>query len=99
MATTIDCCEPDPAGTRLRVRVVPRSRRSAVAGPSGAALRVRLAAPPVEGRANRELVATLAAALGLRARDLEVVAGLRGREKVVRVAGLAPAEVAARLSE
>ena len=99
MATTIDCCEPDPAGTRLRVRVVARASRSAIAGPSGAALRVRVAAPPVEGRANRELLATLAAALGLRPRDLEVVSGARGREKTVRVAGLAPGEVAARLSE
>ncbi len=99
MATPIDWCEPDPCGARLRVRVVPRASRGGIAGTHGAALRVRVAAPPVEGKANRELVATLAEALGLRPRDLEVVAGLRGRDKVVRIAGLDPAEVAVRLSD
>ena len=97
MARPIDCCDPDPAGTRLRVRVVPRARQSALVGVHGGALRVRVAAPPVEGKANAALAALLADALALRRRDVEVVAGARGRDKIVRIHGLDPATVAGRL--
>jgi len=81
----------------LRVRVVPGSKATAVAGELGGALRVRVAAPPVEGRANAALLAFLAARLDLRPRELRVEAGARGRDKLVVVRGRSPAQVATAL--
>lgn len=57
------------------------------------ALSVRVAAPPVEGRANAALAAVLAEALGLRASAVTVERGARGRDKLVKVAGLTAADV------
>jgi uncharacterized protein (TIGR00251 family) len=80
-----------PEGAVVRVHVVPGARRAGVAGLYGAALRVRVTAPPVEGAANRELLGLLAGLLGVRASDLVLESGSRGREKRVRVRGV-PAE-------
>ena len=71
------------------VRVVPRAARSEIAGEHEGALRVRIAAPPVEGAANVELVRTLARALGVPARSVEITSGHASKTKLVRVAGAA----------
>jgi uncharacterized protein (TIGR00251 family) len=84
-------------GTRLALRVQPRASRNEVAGPHGDALKVRLAAPPVDGAANEALVRFLADALQLPRASVTLVGGLSSRSKAVQVAGLAPAEVARRL--
>jgi len=88
---------PDPAGARLRVHAVPRASRSEIAGLHGGALRVRLQAPPVDGKANRALLEFLAGRLGLPPRALALLSGEAGRHKTVRIAGLSPGEVARRL--
>jgi uncharacterized protein len=75
------------------VRVVPRASQSGVAGAHGGALRVRVAAPPVEGAANEELVRTLAKALGVAPRAVEIVGGLASKNKRVRVRGASPARL------
>ena len=80
------CTETDGAIT-FAVRVVPRASRSEVAGEHDGALRVRVAAPPVEGAANVELARTLAHALGVPARAVEIVSGHASKTKIVRVAG------------
>ncbi len=67
------------------VRVVARASKSGVAGEHGGALRVRVAAPPVEGAANEELARTLAKAFGVPARAVEIVSGLSSKNKRVRV--------------
>jgi uncharacterized protein len=67
------------------VRVVPRASKSAVGGEHGGALKVRVAAPPVEGAANEELARVLAKAFGVAARDVEVLSGHASRTKRVRV--------------
>jgi len=79
------------------VHVVPGARRAGVTGLHGDALRVRVTAPPVEGAANRELLRLLARLLGVRSADLALEAGARGREKRVRVRGLAVETVRERL--
>jgi uncharacterized protein len=84
---------PHPEGATMRVRVVPGARATAVAGVLGGALRVRVAAPPVEGRANAALLAFLAGQLGLRVRDLRIEAGAAGRDKLVVVRGRTPEQV------
>jgi uncharacterized protein len=86
-------------GASFSVKVVPRASRSEVAGVQGEMLRVRLTAPPVEGAANRALVDLLAAVLKVPERDIEIVAGHAGRHKVVRVVGLSPHELEARLRQ
>ena len=86
-----------PEGAVLRVRVVPGASATAAAGEAGGALRVRVAAPPVEGRANAALLAFLAAGLGLRPRELRVEAGAASRDKLVVVRGRSPEQVAAAL--
>lgn len=69
------------------VRVVPRASKTAVAGEHDGALKVRVAAPPVEGAANAELTRFLAKRLGLSAGSVEIVGGHASKTKVVRAAG------------
>lgn len=87
-----------PGGCTLRVRVVPRAGRTALAGTRGDALVVRLAAAPVDGEANAALVTFLATTLGLPRRQVTLVAGDRGRDKRLEVDGLDAATVASRLA-
>ena len=69
------------------VRVVPRASKTAVAGEHDGALKVRVAAPPVEGAANAELTRFLARRLGVSAGSVEIVGGHTSKTKVVRAAG------------
>jgi uncharacterized protein YggU (UPF0235/DUF167 family) len=82
----------------VSVRAIPRAGRSGIAGLRGAALLVRLAAAPVEGAANGELVAVLAKALDLPKRRFSVIGGEHARDKRVLVEGLTVPESEARLS-
>jgi uncharacterized protein (TIGR00251 family) len=82
----------------LRVHVQPGTGRSAFVGKHGNALKVRVAAPPVEGRANQALLALLAATLGVKGEQVELVSGESSRSKRVRVTGV-EADEAKRLLE
>lgn len=82
---------------RFEVHAKPRAKRSRVVGPRGDALEVSLAAPPVDGAANEELVRTLAEALGVPRRHVSLVRGDASRHKLVEVTGLSAEEVRARL--
>jgi len=75
------------ASIRVHVHVQPRSSRSEVVGTFGAALKVRLLAPPVDGAANDALVALLAMELGVPRRDVRIVHGSTSRAKVVEIDG------------
>lgn len=77
----------------------PRASRDGIDGWQTGALRVRVSAPPVEGDANRAVIALLARALRVRPGVLSIVHGTRGRDKLVRVEGLSPADVEARIAE
>jgi len=83
--------------TRISLRVSPNARRSAVVGRHGDGWKLRVAAPAESGRANRSLTAFLADLLGVRARDVRVVAGAAGREKIVEIDGRDGAEAEAAL--
>jgi uncharacterized protein (TIGR00251 family) len=89
---------PTPDGVTIPVRVVPRAGRTALDGVVEGAVRVRLAAPPVEGAANRALVEYLADLLGVPKRDVTIARGERGRQKLVQVRGLTPTELRRRLA-
>jgi uncharacterized protein (TIGR00251 family) len=82
----------------LRVRVIPRAKRSAIDGQRGDAWLVRLNAPPVDGAANLALIAVLAATLGVPKRAVTIAAGDRSREKRIRVAGIDAATAHERLA-
>lgn len=71
----------------LALRIQPRASRDAVAGPHGDRLRVRIAAPPVDGAANDRLCRYLAGLFGVPRGRVSVILGLGGREKLVRIAG------------
>ena len=82
---------------RLVVHVQPRARRSEIAGRHGDAIKVRLAAPPVDGAANEELVRFLAETLGVPRRAVRLTAGLTSRRKTVEIDGLTGAAALALL--
>lgn len=82
---------------RLDVEVKLRASKSRVLGVKGERLSVALAAAPVDGAANQELIETLAAHFGVPRRQLRILAGAKSRRKVVEIDGLAAAEVRARL--
>ncbi len=82
---------------RLVVHVQPRARQTEVAGRHGDAIKVRLAAPPVDGAANEELVRFLAEVLGISRSAVRVVSGRTARRKLVEIDGITAAEAASRL--
>ena len=81
---------PDAGGCRVTVHVVPKASKSELAGLHGDAIRVRLNAPPVDGKANKALCAFLAETLGVPARSVELVAGETSRRKILRLPVPAP---------
>lgn len=86
-----------PSGCLLTIKATPRASRSEVAGVEGVWLRVRLQAPPVDGKANAALVEFLAGILDVRRRDVTLVAGEKARIKQVHVAGVSAEAVRGRL--
>lgn len=91
---------PRPA-VRFRVRLTPRARTDAITGwePAGEepVLRVRVSAPPLDGKANASLLRLLSRALAQPPRDLSIVRGLRSRDKLLEVRGLSMRDVRERL--
>lgn len=80
-------------GVTFDVRVIPRARHNVVDGLQGEALKVRLAAPPVDGAANEALIAFLAEQLGVRKSALSIRSGAKSRNKTVYVEGVDRARV------
>lgn len=86
-----------PPSCNLAVKAIPNAPRSEVMGWLGEALKVKVHAPPVEGRANEVLCEFLADALGLPRRAVSVLRGDTSRQKIVRIDGLDLPTVKARL--
>ena len=84
-------------GVSLQLHIQPGARRSEVAGAHGDALKLRLAAPPVDGRANEALLDFLARALGVSRRSVRLVSGETSRRKRVEVADIGVDSVLDRL--
>ena len=93
--------EPAPSGKRvctLELKAIPNAPRTAFAGWLGEALKVKIHAPALEGRANEALLDFLAEKLGVPRRAVTLVRGETSRHKVVRLEGLTLTEVRARLT-
>ncbi len=86
-------------GTEIPVRVAPNAKRSSVAGLWQHALKIAVAAPPREERANDALVEFIAGILGVARRDVTITRGFRGRDKIVRVRGRDAASIRRRCAE
>ncbi len=71
----------------LTLHIQPGAKRTEVAGLHGEALKLRLAAPPIEGRANEALLKFIAAAFDVAPRQVELKQGAQSRHKVVAVTG------------
>lgn len=77
----------------LRVRLQPRAKRDEVVGERGGAVVIRVAAPPVDGRANAALCELIAGLAGVAKGAVSVVHGESSRDKLVRVEGVGEAEL------
>ncbi len=82
---------------RITLHVQPRASKTEVAGLHGDAIKLRVAAPPVEGAANEEVRRFLAKLLGVGVSAVAVVHGEAGRRKTVEVEGVSAAEARVRL--
>jgi uncharacterized protein len=78
-------------GITLTLHVQPGAKRSEIAGLHGDALKIRLAAPPIEGRANDALLRFVAELFGVPLRNVELLRGAQSRHKMVKVTGSAMA--------
>ena len=83
---------------RLRLRVVPGARTSAVVGRYGDGWKVRVAAAPERGAANEAVLRLLSDTLGVPRGSVRIVSGDTGRDKIVALAGLGAAEIDERLT-
>jgi uncharacterized protein (TIGR00251 family) len=83
---------------RINVYVQPRASKTVVAGMHDGCVKIRLAAPPVDGAANAALVEFVADQLGIAKSRVRITAGLTSRRKTVEVDGVTAAQVASALS-
>jgi len=86
---------PAPGGARVAVRLTPKGGRTAIDGVVRDAegkvyLKVRVSAPPEDGKANAALIKTLAKAFGVPPGRLSLIAGAKARRKIVHIAGATP---------
>jgi uncharacterized protein len=72
---------------RIPVHVLPRSAKNSIEWEEGG-LKVRLTASPVDGAANKALIAFVAHCLGLHKRDIQIVHGATGRHKIIEITGM-----------
>ena len=75
------------------MQVVPRSSRSEIVGEHNGALRIRVAAPPVDDAANRELIRTLAKAFNVSRSAVQILSGQTSRLKQVSIEGVSPSSL------
>ncbi len=75
------------------VRLIPRANRTEIVGVEGDAIKIRLSAPPVEGKANEALVRFLADTLDVPRGNVEIVTGHAARRKVIRIRGVTAGQI------
>ena len=83
---------------KVTVRVYPNAARNELMGFIDRAVQVRISAPPVKGKANKELIAFLSQLLDVNKSRISIVKGQTARNKVIAIQGLSQEEIARRLS-
>ena len=82
---------------RLKLRIVPNAKRNEVTGEHGDAVKIKVAAPAIEGKANEALLEFIAEKLGIHRRNLTLIAWEKSRDKLIEIAGLDATEARGRL--
>ena len=77
----------------FNVRVVPRASKSEIVGEHNGALKIRIAAPPVDGAANAELIKILSKRFGVTKNAVEITGGQTSKQKQVRISGVNHADL------
>lgn len=77
----------------INVKVIPRASRNQIVGKENAAFKIKLTAPPVEGKANKALKEFLSKKLRVPKRNVDIISGKRSRQKSVLIRGLSPGDV------
>ena len=80
-------------GVTIKVRVQPRASRTEIIGEHAGAIKIRVAAPPVDGKANEECRRYLAKLLKVGATSVEIISGDSSRDKVIRVSNISALRV------
>lgn len=81
-------CSPLPGGVRVAVQIQPNARKTEVVGVLDDALKIKLAAQPIEGKANEALVKWLAGALGVSRSAVTLTHGQTNKKKLLEVSGV-----------
>ena len=87
----------DDLKTDITVRLAPRSSRNQILGRDGDIFRIKVTAPPVDGKANKALIELLAGRLGIAKGRIRVVSGQTSRVKLIRIEGLSFEEIEERI--
>jgi len=87
----------EPLATRISIKVVPGAKNNSIAGFGEGTWRVKITAPPVDGRANEKLVAYLSRVLDVRKSAISISSGQSGRIKTLSIDGLSANEINERL--
>ena len=82
---------------RLKLRIVPNAKRDEVLGEHGGAVKIKIAAPAIEGKANEAVLEFIAEKLGVHRREITLIAGEKSRDKLIEIASLDATEARARL--
>ncbi len=86
----------DKEKSKIQVQVYPNARCNEVSGEKDGIWQLRIAAPPIKGRANQELIGYLSSILHVSKSALTIEKGLTGKRKLITVSGLSPEQVRAR---
>ena len=81
----------------VKIKLLPGSSKNQIIGKEGDVFKVKVTPPPVDGKANKALIALLAKRLGLPKRDIKIVSGKSSRLKTIRISGLPQKEILALL--
>jgi uncharacterized protein (TIGR00251 family) len=81
--------------TEIRVKLIPRSSRSRIVGKEGETYKVKVNSPPVDGKANKELISFISKTLGISKGNIEIISGKTSRIKLLRLRGIDKESVAA----
>ena len=84
-------------GASFQVRLHPRARKNAIIGTLGDAIKVSVAAPPIQGKANAACIELLANLLNVPRASVTIASGQNSRNKMIRVSGIAAQELRERL--
>ena len=94
----MNCMTETNNGTILTIRVVPRASKNEIAGELGDALKIRLQAPPVEGKANKALIQFLSDKLEIQRNRISILSGDTGRNKRILLTGINSQDIKERIS-